>query len=543
MKFSRKLISLFLTLSILFASVIPALATADEKIDTYININVDGQGSDCRYTGSPLPINFNIYAFTDEDEYRVDKDLFDYSVTYSYDLGETWTDEVPVNPGTYAYRIEVFENDIYQGCTEEGYYWIWYKDSTHPVNAVVYIDYNFYSEEDVDFMGIEGNAKILKVDFFDLQGNPIDIGMYFPSCGARWVDYNASPRVARAYFDFNIGYQIYELADYTIEYVYDLAAWEAAQGKQDDLFIPEYGYTAAVPETAAPSIILMNAIKDHNYRAYQLFTGTPTDIYDDNGNFVETVLSNVTWGKSASDNAKWIFSEWYADQTGTELDYYQDPLAAQKIAKLLSETELTNRELRELIDKISEWEVENPLKPTEEYNEESGAYIFTYDDPGYYLICEKYSSIDPGIYAGHTSVSAYILATTRADENTVVTIKQPTDPEIDKQSHVKNPLDENGTLPSDYACYGDRVTYTLTATFPGNYVDENGKVHNFDLFDRYYFYFADLLPAYLKVDPYSIKVYANGSATPLKNEHYNVNYCHPTLPHFTKSAAKVLLFF
>ncbi|MBR6529788.1 MAG: LPXTG cell wall anchor domain-containing protein [Clostridia bacterium] len=508
MRLSKKLLSLILMLGMLFTLALPAFARTI-KDDFHVEIIK----SEFYYDGNPHALEFDVYASWDLST-PVDKGDYDISVYYSEDLGETWSTSAPEEVGEYKYRIEIQETDAFNAFESTGYLIIerrnytendgeeddWKEPEPVYLDAYFYIDYNFCFGYDQEY-----NAFILKVKFFDMEGNEVNIGDALAGYDAGWSDFDADPRTAWVeYWIENSDDENYRVVSEHIVYVYDREAWEEEENSKPD---------TPVPNPDDLSIILMGAIESHTYEAYQLFAGDPMDVYNEDGDFVETVLSSITWGSAANDNVKAALIAWYKAQTGKT----EDPSAAD-VAKLLSDANVS--EVAKLFASVTL--PEDALEATE-FEDESSAYIFTYENPGFWLVRDAAGSTDD-LY---TSATAYILVTTRADDHTVIYLKQPTDPEVDKSGTTPAPDADsfNGGDEKDsltYAYYGAPITYTLSAHFPGNDIEYGETPHNFPGFESYFFRFVDTLPAGLKLDEDSFVVYTNNSTEPISDDYYDV---------------------
>ena len=499
----RAVIAVLLCVLFVFMGAVPAFARVI-RLTTHLECYT----VEYDYNGTPRPADDYVLFCSSGNGGGEEITEHEGQITVEYADSEEgpWTSEVPVEAGSYYYKISFTGDPTFLPCTLIGSYDILPGeideddggDYVEPpfegtyLDAIIYID---YYDNNTDFV------HILKTEFFDMDGNKVDINLLDLEYELTWDDRESDTRKAFGYIVSHN--EDYEIATMTVVNVYDREAFEEEQNRP---------YVPPIPETDEPSIILMNAIESHEYEAYQLFAGTVNDNYDSDGNFVSTTLSNITWGSAANSEVIAALTEWYQTETGKN----ETPSAAD-VAKLLNDANIG--EVAKLFGSLAL--SENALTPTEDYVEESQAYIFAYENPGLWLVRDKDGSVEDL----HESATAFILATTRADENTVLYLKQPIDPEVDKDASINSFISEEyGDLPATYASYGSVITYTLTATFPGNYADDEANtVHNFDRFESYFFRFTDTIPAGLELDVNSLTVYTNFyKDEPIPEEYYEV---------------------
>lgn len=253
----------------------------------------------------------------------------------------------------------------------------------------------------------------------------------------------------------------------------------------------------AVPAMAAENFNIVinhpNQLVDHEYEAYQIFTGELS--VNDAGN---EVLSNIQWGSGVNSEA--FLATLKAGST-----LFADATTAQQVADILSK----NSTNAEFVDNFRHYlgkhlNADNAIKPSST-DTENGVYTWTVP-AGYYLIKDK----DGSLVGTEETATNYILQVV-GDTNV--------NPKGGKVTHDK--LIEDGGNRVEAADYsiGDDVKFVLRGTLPANYGD----------FETYSYKFVDTLSAGLSFNN-DVKVYIENAGTKRElTNGYLVNYTNPTV--------------
>lgn len=233
------------------------------------------------------------------------------------------------------------------------------------------------------------------------------------------------------------------------------------------------------------SITINNSAEGHTYEAYQIFTGKLSE---------SGVLSNIQWGTGISE----------AGQTALQNEYGKN--SASEIAEYLGQgtTQEKDTKAKAFAEKVAQY-LNADAKKTSIV--ENNAYVIKNLNPGYYLIKDE----DDSLKGDHDSYTSYLLKV--VNNQTVA----PKSANTTSQKKVKDTNDSTGETTNwqDSADYdiGDKVPFQLTGTVADNY----------DSYTKYQFIFHDQMSDGLTFDPNSVKVYIDGSNTPIeKKGNYDV---------------------
>lgn len=256
-------------------------------------------------------------------------------------------------------------------------------------------------------------------------------------------------------------------------------------------------FSTAVQADGVYPIVIKNAPSGHTYEAYQIFVGTLYEEYDAENSYLNTILADIEFGNGLTQEGKAALLAKYS--TSADVD---------DVVESLTDSAAAHAFAAEIEPYLAEPDASSDVCDTANEN----SYTLSITAPGYYLVRDAEGSVD----GEDTAATAHLLKITRLNEATVLNLKMYTVPTPEK--FVAEP-DEAATELADYdwsesadVNVGDDVVFHLVAEFPGNTVDDEGNVLNFDGYSSYAFSFHDTLTAGLTLAPESFNVYANGDS-------------------------------
>ncbi|MBR6530156.1 MAG: isopeptide-forming domain-containing fimbrial protein, partial [Clostridia bacterium] len=255
-----------------------------------------------------------------------------------------------------------------------------------------------------------------------------------------------------------------------------------------------FSFSTLVAAEDVYPIVIKNAPLGHTYEAYQIFVGTLFEKYDEDENYVETILANIDFGTGISAEGKAALLSKYSTENDVDdiVATLTDEAAAAAFAK-------------EIAPYLDAADATTNVCDTANNN----SYTLSITKPGYYLVRDAEGTVE----GENTASTAFLMKITRLNEPTVLNLKQYTTPTPDKDVALPS---EDATDLGSYTwdesvntTIGQDVTFHLEGNFPGNTVGNDGTVYNFDKYDSFEFIFHDTLSAGLTIKPETIRIFAN----------------------------------
>lgn len=242
------------------------------------------------------------------------------------------------------------------------------------------------------------------------------------------------------------------------------------------------------------SITIQSDEPGHEYKAYQIFTGTVTP---PTASGVEPTLSNIAWGSSVTSVSPIQIHSILGLLGITGMD--DDLQSAAAAANALS-TQFANDSsgLQKFADTILDnGYVQNPVQSTNDYNASTGDYTLSGLTPGYYLISDS----PYGDQQNPGNMYSNILLSVTSDT--------PITPKIGKAPQIVKTVKTSASQLGQYqkgASYsvGTEIPYQITTTLPDDY----------NSFGKYVLTLNDTLPkGFTYVDGSLSLSYENPDAT------------------------------
>ncbi len=193
----------------------------------------------------------------------------------------------------------------------------------------------------------------------------------------------------------------------------------------------------------------------HNYRAYQIFTGVLSDKADAEKGQLDNVLSDPEWGTGITTDGKAaLYGEYYSAGAGEPDKEGNLEALAEAIAKANDA-----QALAKLLVAKGNLDTSKAIEPSG-----NGPYTFSNLAPGYYIILDEASTLDPG-----DAYSNYIVRVTDKDTEggkLEVTPKKEK-PQVDKQvqDNTDDKTKDSSEDPARADTWGETADHDINEKF------------------------------------------------------------------------------